>query len=185
MRKTNGYNRIVKVSTTAAAVLAFSIAGLAGCGKNVDNKEAVRQGVMNYLAKRSDLLAMDVTVTSVAFAQDEATATVHFQAKGNSSPAAGMNMQYVLERKGNEWAVKGRAGSGAPHAGIPQGGSAAPGSGSGSLSPMPNTGTGPAPGGAETLPPGHPSVSGGAEGGGALPPGHPSIGSQPSNGPSK
>jgi hypothetical protein len=63
---------------------------------------------MSYLSKRSDLLAMDVSVASVSFQQDEATAQVHFQAKGNSSPAAGMTMQYVLERKDGQWVVKGR-----------------------------------------------------------------------------
>ncbi len=70
---------------------------------------------MSYLSKRSDLLAMDVSVTSVSFHQDEATAQVHFQAKGNSSPAAGMTMQYVLERKDGQWVVKGRTGANAAH----------------------------------------------------------------------
>ena len=70
---------------------------------------------MSYLSKRSDLLAMDVSVSSVAFQDDEATAQVHFQAKGNSSPAAGMTMQYVLERKDGQWVVKGRTGANAAH----------------------------------------------------------------------
>ena len=100
---------------------------------------------------------MDVSVTSVAYHGDEATATVRFQAKGNNSPNAGMSMQYVLTRQGNQWVVKGRAG-GEGHSGMPQGmpgGSAAPGAGS--MGAMP------------TLPNGQPS--------GTLPPGHPSIGS--------
>jgi len=130
---------------------------------------------MNYLAKRSDLLAMDVNVTSVAFRQDEATATVHFQAKGNNTPGAGMNMQYVLERKGNQWEVKGRAGSGAPHAGMPQGAPGAPGDGTGSIGAMPNTGTGSIGAMPQTLPPGHPSVPSGGAPSGALPPGHPAV----------
>lgn len=75
------YNRNVKASTSTAIALVLSIAWLNACSHGLDNKEAVRQGVMNYLAKRTDLLAMDVSVTSVAFRQDEATATVHFQAK--------------------------------------------------------------------------------------------------------
>lgn len=173
------YNRNVKSSSIAAILLGLSLCWLAGCAKNIDSKEAVRQGVMNYLAKRSDLLVMDVSVTSVAFHQDEATATVHFQAKGISTPGAGMNMQYVLERKGNEWTVKGRAGSDAssnPHTGMPQG---VPGGGAGSIGAMPNTGV------PQTLPPGHPSVPNGRAPSGALPPGHPTVGSQPSNGSSK
>jgi hypothetical protein len=104
---------------------------------------------MTYLAKRADLLAMDVIVTSVSFRQDEATAEVHFQAKGNSSPGAGMNMQYVLERQGGQWTVKGRTGAGASHGASGPGVNSVPGQGTlpGSLDGMP------------ALPPGHPSVS--------------------------
>ena len=76
-RQPTEYNRNVKRPFLAATALCLSIASLIGCGKNIDNKEAVRQGVVNYLAKRPDFLAMDVSVTSVAFRQDEATANVH------------------------------------------------------------------------------------------------------------
>jgi len=150
------YNRYV-IRLTFIAAAAISLVLLAGCKKDIQDQEAVRQGVMSYLAKRSDLLAMDVSVTSVAFRQDEATAQVHFQAKGNSSAAAGMTMQYVLERKGGQWSVKGRAGAGAAH-----GSSASPTSGGnivpGQMDGMPRI---PAPGGAgsASLPPGHPAVS--------------------------
>jgi hypothetical protein len=157
----------VKSSALAAIALGLASTWLAGCGQNIDSKEAVRQGVVNYLATRPDFLAMDVSVTSVAFRQDEATASVHFQAKGNSNPAAGMNMQYVLERKGNEWVVRGRAGSGGPHTGLPQG---VPGSGAGSIGAMPNTGAGSIGAMPNT---GVPQ---------SLPRGHPPVGSQPSNG---
>jgi hypothetical protein len=171
----------VKRPFPAATALCLSIAGLIGCGKNIDNKEAVRQGVVNYLSKRSDFLAMDVNVTSVAFHQDEATANVHFKAKGNNAPGAGMNLQYVLERKGSQWVVKGRAGSGNAHAGMPQGGSGSigampqigSGSGSGSIGAMPQ------------LPPGHPSVPDGGTPSGALPPGHPAVSPEQSAGRSK
>ena len=99
------------IRLTLLAAAAVSLVLLAGCKKDIQNQDAVRQGVMSYLSKRSDLLAMDVSVTSVAFRQDEATAQVHFQAKGNSSPAAGMTMQYVLEHKDGQWVVKGPHGS--------------------------------------------------------------------------
>lgn len=136
-------------SIPVVSVLALSIALLGGCKKDIQNKEAVRQGVLNYLSKRGDLMAMDVTVGDVTFRDNEANATVHFQAKGNNSPAAGMSMSYVLERKGSLWQVKGRSGSDAPHG-------------------MPSSGPG------ETLPPGHPTVS--PEGASpALPPGHPTV----------
>ncbi len=112
---------------------------------------------MSYLAKRSDLLAMDVSVTSVAFRQDEATAQVHFQAKGNDSPAAGMNMQYVLEHKDGQWVVKGRTGANAAHGEGATGVNLSPGqAGSpGSLDGMPRI----SPRGSAALPPGHPAVS--------------------------
>lgn len=151
------YNRIVKGPAIAVAALGLSIALLSGCKKDIKNDDAVRQGIMNYLSKRPDLLSMDVNVTSVAYQKDEATATVKFQAKGNNSPGASMTMQYVLERKGNEWNVKGRAGAndhGA--AALPPEGSGG-GSSGGSIGAMPNTmPPGASPG---ALPPGHPPVS--------------------------
>src|SRR6266852_1011556 len=74
------YNRIVKGPAIAVAVAGLSIVLLSGCKKDIKNDDAVRQGIMNYLSKRPDLLSMDVNVTSVAYRQDEATATVKFQA---------------------------------------------------------------------------------------------------------
>jgi hypothetical protein len=166
----------VKRSTFPAIVVGLIASLACGCKKNIDNNEAVKQGINAYLSKRSDLLAMDVNVTSVAYRGDEATAVVRFQAKGNNAPSAGMSMEYVLERKGSQWVVKGRGGSeahGSPQAGSPQGGAAVPGGGApgapagGSIGAMP-----------QTLPPGHPST--GAPGG-ALPPGHPPIGDKKSS----
>ena len=148
------YNRYV-IRPTLIAAAAVGLVLLSGCKKDIQNQDAVRQGVMNYLSKRSDLLAMDVSVSSVAFQQDEATAQVHFQAKGNSSPAAGMTMQYVLERKDGQWVVKGRTGANAAHgasANPGSGGSAAPGQ----LDGMPRI---PSQASPQALPPGHPAVS--------------------------
>jgi hypothetical protein len=136
------------ICTTRIAVAALGILVLCGCEKNMQNQEAVRKGVMTYLAKRSDLLAMDVSVTSVSFRQDEATAEVHFQAKGNNSPAAGMTMQYVLERQGGQWQVKGRTGSNSSHGASGPGVNSVPGQRlPGPLDGMP------------ALPPGPPSAS--------------------------
>jgi hypothetical protein len=139
------------IRTTGLAAATLGIVLLCGCNKDMQNQDAVRKGVMTYLAKRSDLVAMDVSVTSVSFHQDEANAEVHFQAKGNSSPAAGMTMQYVLDRKDGQWVVRGRTGAGAAHgsANSGPGVNSVPGRGAlpGSLDGMP------------ALPPGHPSVS--------------------------
>jgi hypothetical protein len=147
------------IRPTLIAAAAMSLVLLASCNKDIQNQEAVRQGVMSYLSKRSDLLAMDVSVTSIAFRQDEATAQVHFQAKGNSSQAAGMTMQYVLERKDGQWSVKGRTGAGAAHGASGPGVNSVPGQGAlpGQLDGMPRI---PAPrGGSASLPPGHPAVN--------------------------
>lgn len=150
------YNRYV-IRPALIAAAALSLVLLVSCKNDVQNQEAVRQGVMSYLSKRSDLLAMDVSVASVAFKNDEATAQVHFQAKGNSSPGAGMTMQYVLERKDGQWVVKGRTGAGVAHGASGPGVNSVPGQGNlpGALDGMPRI---PAPGGAQALPPGHPAV---------------------------
>lgn len=130
----------------AAALAAFVV--LAGCHKDIQTTEAVQAGMTKYLASKSGLSAMDVTVSSVSFHEDEADATVHFQAKGSGAINSGIDMKYVLERKGNEWVVKGRSGmsSGAnPHGGA------------GAMGANPHGGAMPA------LPPGHPVVPSGAD----------------------
>jgi hypothetical protein len=125
----------------------LALLALAGCNRGIDNKEAVRQGVIDYLSARSNLniASMDVDVTSVSFRQNEADATVSFSPKGGGAVNQGMTMRYTLEKKGNRWVVKSRADSGQdPHGGaMPEG--------------MPAPGAPPA-GGSE-LPPGHPPVS--------------------------
>ena len=123
---------------------------LAGCHKDIQNTEAVKQGILNHLAKRPDLVSMDVSVSSVSFRKDEADATVYFQAKGGA-PGTGMAMNYILERRGNQWVVKGRGSSpGMEHGSNPHGG-ATPGT---APSPMPGTAPNPTP----ALPPGHPPI---------------------------
>jgi hypothetical protein len=157
----------VRRPTLIAAAVGLSIALLGGCKRDIQNNDAIRQGVMTYLAKRQDLLAMDVSVTAVTYKENEATATVRFQAKGNNAPGSGMDMAYVLERKGNQWVVKGRAGEnphGAQGMGMPQGSPGARPGGSGSIGAMP-----------DTLPPGHPTTGSGAIPSGQLPPGHPTV----------
>lgn len=95
---------------------------LAGCHHGVESKDAVRQGVLDYLAtKGMTPAAMDINVTAVKFNGDKADATVSFAAKG--SGAGQMAIQYHLEMKDNKWAVVGR-GDASQHGGgmVPQGG---------------------------------------------------------------
>lgn len=95
---------------------------LAGCNRSIQNSDAVRQGVIDYLSSRKELRfdfsAMYVTVTAVQFNGNLADATISFAPKGGN-PAAGMSMKYQLEQQGNKWVVKGRRdASQDPHGGM-------------------------------------------------------------------
>ena len=138
-------NRALIASAFAAILL------LSACHKDIQTTDAVQRGIMNYLATKAGLSAssMDVSVTSVSFRDNEADATVHFQAKGSSGEGSGISMKYILERKGNEWVVKGRQGT---SSGNPHGGMGAPGAmPHGDMGAMPPSGT-------PALPPGHPAI---------------------------
>jgi len=110
---------------------------LFACNRAPESKEAVREGIVDHLNKNTglDLKAMDVVVENVNFQGSQATASVSFKPK--SSPAAGMSMNYTLERRGNKWVVQKSAGGG--HGATAE--------------PAPSTG------GAGALPPGHPPVA--------------------------
>jgi hypothetical protein len=133
---------------------------LAACSKDIQNSDAVKQGVIDYLQERKsqtglDMGLMQVDVISVSFEKDQARATVMFRPKSGAD-AAGMKLAYTLKRKGDKWVVE-------PHnegGGNPHGGAA---------------------GGAGGLPPDHPSMGEGTPAppaGGAMPPGHPPVGSK-------
>jgi hypothetical protein len=129
-------------------------ASFTACSRNINNKDAVRQGVIDYLNKRSpqtglDMKLMNVDVTSVQFQNNEARALVSFVPK--DSPGGGMSMNYTLERSGNHWVVKGRAESG--------------------MSPHGAQGMPPSTGSMQPIPPGQQPQ--------ALPPGHPPVGATP------
>ena len=100
-----------------------------------------RNEVVDYLKSRAaqtglDPNMMSVEVTSVSFQQDQARATVYFRPK-NGPANGGMQMNYVLDRKGSQWVVRGRTESGANPHGVPPAGGAP---------------------GTPALPPNHPSV---------------------------
>ncbi|HLK49694.1 MAG TPA: hypothetical protein VKT49_16240 [Bryobacteraceae bacterium] len=104
----------------------------AACNRGGQNKDAVRQGVVDYLSGRKDLniASMDVDVTAVQFDGNKADATVTFAPKGVSG-AQGMTMRYQLEQQGGRWTVVGRQDSGhagavPPGAANPHGGGAVP-----------------------------------------------------------
>lgn len=124
---------------------------LAACSRDIQNSDAIREGVVEYLKARTaqtglDVNMMQVDVTSVSFQRDEARATVFFRPKSGPE-SGGMQMNYVLDRKGSKWVVRGRTESGvSPHGGA---------AGQMPIPPLPG---GPAPGQGQALPPGHPPV---------------------------
>jgi hypothetical protein len=151
------YNQVVRLAPTA---LVGGLLALCACSSDIQNREAVKNGVVKHLSERKnldlDMSAMNVEVTSVTFRKDEAEAVISFAPKG--APASqGMSMKYTLERKGNEWAVKGRSAAG----GAAHGGAAAP-------QGEPPPGHPPATSGGQ-LPDGHPPVGGAQTGGGGKP----------------
>lgn len=125
---------------------------LAGCSKNIDTTEAVKEGVIKDIAKKVDVSSMDINVDSVSFRQNEADAQVSFMPKGAPRSQA-ITMTYLLERQGDEWHIKSR--NMQSHAQQQPGAPALPP-------------------GQTTLPPGHPSVNTTAPGT-PLPPGHPQV----------
>jgi hypothetical protein len=112
---------------------------LAGCHRGAENNDAVRQGVLDYLATKGMTdKTMDINVVSVKYNGDTAEANVSFAAKG--SGAGQMSIQYRLENQSGKWKVIGKQdanqhGGGAPSpGGAPEGGGdphggAAPGAG--------------------------------------------------------
>jgi hypothetical protein len=143
---------------------------LAGCSKNIDTQDAVKQGVLRDIPKDVNVGNMDVNVVSVSFRGQEADAVVSFAPRGGPPM---MSMNYTMERKANEWHIKKRAtGDIQKHAAqMP----ANPGAGSSMGGSAP-----PLTGNESQLPPGHPPMGGAgsqspAGGGTQLPPGHPSV----------
>jgi hypothetical protein len=90
------------------ALLALTLLLAACARKNIENKEAIRQAVVEYLNSRQsqtglDMSAMDVNVTAMTFERDTARATVDFRIKNGEG---GMQFNYTLDRKGDKWVVQ-------------------------------------------------------------------------------
>jgi hypothetical protein len=127
-----------------AALLMVTLLLAACAQKNIENKEAIRQAVVEYLTARQaqtglDVSTMDVNVMAMTFERDTARATVEFRVKNGEG---GMQLNYTLDRKGDKWVVQARQDSGQGHGVVTPGGG----------------GAGVSPSGAGQLPPGHPSI---------------------------
>jgi hypothetical protein len=94
------------------------IVSLAACNSAKKNNDAVRQGVIDYLAQKGlNVQGMDVAITNLELNGSQADATVSMTPKGGTT-AQGMSMKYHLEEKGGKWAVVGRQDAGSsPHGG--------------------------------------------------------------------
>lgn len=93
----------------------------AACSRaNIDNKDAVRAAMVEYLDKNKDSTGldparMDINVDAVSFERDTARATVSFLIKGTDQ---GMQGNYTLTRDGDKWGnVKRQNITAAPHGG--------------------------------------------------------------------
>jgi hypothetical protein len=115
------YNRNVR---KIALIAAFSM--LAACTKDIQNSEAVRSSIVDYLKARQeatglnvDLMKVDVSSVTYTAGGKEAHANVMFTAKEGGGS---MQMPYTLDRKGDKWVVRAHAeGRENPHgaAGLP------------------------------------------------------------------
>ena len=143
---------------------------IAGCKRAPENKDAVKQAVVEHLKKNAalEVSQLDIEVADVQFSGNEANAKVSIKPK--SAPDQGMTMPYTLDRKGDRWEVRPRSTSG--HGAM---GGMGGGAGSAPVSPE-------ASGAAGEMPSGHPPVNspgGAASKGGDLPPGHPPVNQAP------
>jgi hypothetical protein len=116
------------------SILAVFCALAAGCGKRVNDQDAIRASIEKHLTGRADLnlAAMDREVKQVTVNGDHATAEVDFRLKGGDSR---MEVEYALERQGKDWTVLSSQpmGMGNPHSDTEQSPSGAPDSGGGKL----------------------------------------------------
>lgn len=132
-----------------SAILLLAALLLAGCSKNIDTQEAVKEGIVKDIAKKVDVGSMDINVDSVSFRQNEADAQVSFMPKGGGRNQA-ITMTYQMERQGDEWRVKSR-------------------------NMNAHNQQKPGQAGQTALPPGHPGMSSMPQPGTPLPPGHPQV----------
>ena len=94
------------------AILLCAVVLLAACSRDIQNKEAVRQAVLDSLRARAqetglNMDGMEVDVTAVSFAKDQARATVTFRVKGAAQQQP-VRVEYLLDRQSNKWVVRSR-----------------------------------------------------------------------------
>jgi hypothetical protein len=101
-----------------ATLLFGFLLAVSGCNPKVDNKEAIRDGVIKHLAGMNGLNVnnMSITVTNAKVNGDHAQADVEVRAKNGEPGAPPMELTYQLQKQGEEWVVlKGQATGGMQH----------------------------------------------------------------------
>jgi len=140
------------LATLLGATLLLTVA----CKSKNDEKEAIRAGVIKHLSSLNmlNLSNMDINVTQATVNGNQAQAQVEIRSKGGDPNAPPMQIDYALERHGEEWVVLKSTGMG--------GGMQHPGPGeAGPPGSMPGT-----------MPPRHPNVT---TGNGQKPSDHPDF----------
>jgi hypothetical protein len=91
-------------------VLIAALSLLTACTKDIQNKDAVRVAIVDYLQAREaktglkmDSMQVEVSTMSFSSSGNEAHATVKFTPKQGGP---GMDMPYTLDRNGNKWVVR-------------------------------------------------------------------------------
>jgi len=125
------YNRRVRKVAVFLPLLC-----LAACHHSIENNDAVRLAVVDYLSgiQGLNVQAMEVKLDSVQFNASKADAAVSIFLKGNADPF--MKKTYHLEQKAEKWVVIPGAepaghgmpapGAANPHGGTPQSGGKMP-----------------------------------------------------------
>ena len=154
---TYSYNRIVR-----KVCLALMMLSLAACNRGTENKEEVKQAVIDHLATRGFAVkptpempkpSMTVDITSVTFNGEHAEAVAAISVPGGPAGSA-MSIPYKLDRQNGKWVVNapagGHPGAATPPEGINPHGSGGPENPHGGMAPSGGGSSVPSP---DSLPP--------------------------------
>jgi len=83
------------------------LALVCGCGKGRSDSEAMRGAIRQHLLglKTLNLSAMDFDIDNVSMQGSQAHVQVTFRPKTGAPPGAGMQVAYLLEKRGSDWSV--------------------------------------------------------------------------------
>jgi hypothetical protein len=90
-----------------ATLLGASLIASAGCKSKPDDKAAIRAGVIKYLISLNmlNMSAMDINVTQTTVNGNQAQAQVEIRAKAGDAAGSSMQLNYSLQKRGEDWVV--------------------------------------------------------------------------------